>query len=72
MANVNLDKVHSGLNFEVKHMMVSKAKGKFQDFDVDFNGSFDDLENASVKVTIDVASIDTNNDDRNGHLKSLL
>jgi polyisoprenoid-binding protein YceI len=70
MANVNLDKVHSALNFEVKHMMVSKAKGEFQEFDVDFNGSFDDLENASVKATIDVASIETNNEDRNGHLKS--
>ncbi len=51
MANVNLDKVHSALNFEVKHMMVSKAKGEFQNFDIDFNGSFDDLDNASVKVT---------------------
>ncbi|GAE92378.1 YceI like family protein [Gracilibacillus boraciitolerans JCM 21714] len=70
MVNVNLDKVHSALNFEVKHMMVSKAKGEFQNFDVDFNGSFDDLANASVKVTIDAASIETNNPDRNGHLKS--
>ncbi|ENH95813.1 hypothetical protein J416_13911 [Gracilibacillus halophilus YIM-C55.5] len=70
MANVSLDKVHSALNFEVKHMMVSKAKGEFQDFDVDFNGDFDDLENASVKVTINVDSIETNNEDRNGHLKN--
>ncbi|MFC4389015.1 YceI family protein [Gracilibacillus marinus] len=70
MTTVKLDKVHSGLNFQVKHMMVSKAKGEFQDFDVDFNGDFNDLENASVKVTIKVDSIETNNDDRNGHLKS--
>lgn len=70
MANVTLDKVHSGLNFEVKHMMVSKAKGEFQSFDIDFNGDFDNLENANVKVTIDVDSIETNNEDRNGHLKS--
>ncbi|SFM12971.1 Polyisoprenoid-binding protein YceI [Gracilibacillus orientalis] len=70
MAKVTLDKVHSALNFEVKHMMVSKAKGEFQNFDIDFNGDFDNIENASVKVTIDVASIETNNDDRNGHLKS--
>ncbi|UOQ49054.1 YceI family protein [Gracilibacillus caseinilyticus] len=70
MTNVNLDKVHSALNFEVKHMMVSKAKGEFQSFDVDINGSFDDLSNASLKATIDVASIETNNNDRNGHLKS--
>ncbi|WP_163538362.1 YceI family protein [Gracilibacillus sp. YIM 98692] len=70
MVNVKLDKVHSAVNFEVKHMMVSKAKGEFQDFDVDFNGDFDNLENANVKVTVDVGSIETNNEDRNGHLKS--
>ncbi|GAB2562393.1 YceI family protein [Gracilibacillus alcaliphilus] len=70
MAKVNLDKVHSGLNFEVKHMMVSKAKGEFQDFDIDFNGDFERLEDASVKATIQVTSIETNNEDRNGHLKS--
>ncbi|KAB8129899.1 polyisoprenoid-binding protein [Gracilibacillus oryzae] len=70
MANAKLDKVHSALNFQVKHMMVSKAKGEFQDFDVDFNGDFDSLENADVTVTIKVASIETNNPDRNGHLLS--
>ncbi|SER62552.1 Polyisoprenoid-binding protein YceI [Gracilibacillus ureilyticus] len=70
MTNVKLDKVHSALNFQVKHMMVSKAKGEFQDFDIDFNGDFDNLENASIKVTVNVASIETNNEDRNGHLKS--
>ncbi|WP_066191149.1 MULTISPECIES: YceI family protein [Gracilibacillus] len=70
MANVSLDKVHSGLHFEVKHMMVSKAKGEFQDFDITFDGDFENLEAANVKVTIDVSSIETNNEDRNGHLKS--
>lgn len=70
MANVTLDKVHSGIHFQVKHMMVSKAKGEFHEFDVDFNGDFDNLEAASVNVTIKVASIDTNNEDRDGHLKS--
>lgn len=67
---VVLDKVHSALAFEVKHMMVSKAKGQFKDFDIEFNGSFDDLTNASVKVTVKVDSIDTNNEDRDNHLKS--
>ncbi|RPF52246.1 YceI family protein [Aquisalibacillus elongatus] len=70
MANVTLDKVHSAINFSVKHMMVSKAKGEFQDFDLEVNGDVKDLENTSVKVTVDVSSIETNNEDRNGHLKS--
>ncbi|SEQ55930.1 YceI family protein [Piscibacillus halophilus] len=70
MATVNLDKVHSAVHFSVKHMMVSKAKGEFQDFNVELNGDVNNLEDASVKVVIDVASIETNNEDRNGHLKS--
>src|SRR5699024_241166 len=43
---------------------------EFQNFDIGVNGDFDNLENASVNVTIDVASISTGNDDRDGHLKS--
>ncbi|PKR78416.1 hypothetical protein CEY16_01270 [Halalkalibacillus sediminis] len=70
MSTLALDKVHSAVNFTVKHMMVSKAKGEFQEFDVAFSGDFNDLENASVTAKIDVSSIETNNEDRNGHLKS--
>lgn len=70
MANVTLDKVHSSLFFQVKHMMVSRAKGEFKDFDVDFQGDFNDLENAKVKVVIKADSINTNNADRDAHLKS--
>ncbi len=39
MAVLKLDKAHSGIAFTVKHMMVSKAKGKFEDFDVQFSGT---------------------------------
>ncbi|SDY30921.1 YceI family protein [Salimicrobium album] len=70
MTNVTLDKVHSSLDFQIKHMMVSKAKGTFQNFDVDFDGSIEDLENASVKVVIPVESIDTGQKDRDNHLKN--
>ncbi|UOQ91618.1 YceI family protein [Halobacillus shinanisalinarum] len=70
MSTLTLDKVHSGLGFQIKHMVVSKAKGEFQDFDVDFNGDLSDLESASIKVTIPVTSIDTGNEDRDGHLKA--
>ncbi|SIS92131.1 YceI family protein [Salimicrobium salexigens] len=70
MTSVALDKVHSSLDFQIKHMMVSKAKGTFQNFDVDFDGSIEDLENASVKVVIPVESIDTGQKDRDDHLKN--
>ncbi|MFD2923376.1 YceI family protein [Halobacillus naozhouensis] len=70
MATLTLDKVHSSLDFSIKHMVVSKAKGEFQDFDVDFSGDLSNLESSSIKVTIPVTSIDTGNEDRDGHLKA--
>ncbi|SIS54924.1 YceI family protein [Salimicrobium flavidum] len=70
MTTLALDKVHSSLDFQIKHMMVSKAKGSFTNFDVDFNGSLEDLQNASITVTIPVTSIDTGNEDRDNHLRT--
>lgn len=64
----NLDPSHSEVTFKVKHLMISNVKGEFKSFDVDVQG--DDLETAKVKVTIDAASINTNNADRDTHLKS--
>ncbi|MFG6115827.1 YceI family protein [Halobacillus sp. MO56] len=70
MSTLKLDNVHSNLNFQIKHMMVSKAKGEFKEFDVNFNGDLENLDNAKVTVTIPVTSIDTGNEDRDGHLRS--
>ncbi|MFY4775345.1 YceI family protein [Metabacillus sp. RGM 3146] len=70
MTALKLDKVHSDVNFQIKHMMVSKSKGSFTNFDVEFNGDLNNLEASDVKVTIDAASINTGNADRDGHLKS--
>ncbi|MCD8510434.1 MAG: YceI family protein [Bacillus sp. (in: Bacteria)] len=70
MTKFNLDTVHSGVEFSVKHMMVAKAKGEFKNFAVDVEGDINNLENLSVEVTIDAASINTNNEDRDGHLRS--
>ncbi|UOQ44530.1 YceI family protein [Halobacillus salinarum] len=70
MSTLKLDKAHSSINFQIKHMMVSKAKGEFEDFDVDFSGDLSNLESASVKVRIAAASIDTGNEDRDNHLRT--
>ncbi|MDT8861579.1 YceI family protein [Alkalihalobacillus sp. MEB130] len=70
MTTFKLDKVHSGVAFSVKHMMVSKAKGEFQSFDVEVEGDINNLEGLQVKVTVDPSSINTNNEDRDGHLRS--
>ncbi|MFA9556570.1 YceI family protein [Evansella sp. AB-rgal1] len=70
MTTFTLDKVHSGVGFQVKHMMIAKAKGEFTDFDVKVEGDLENLEGLNIQVTVDPSSIDTKNDDRDGHLRS--
>jgi len=65
-----VDTAHSSITFTVKHMMISKVKGEFKSFDIEANGTPDQLAEARVKVTIQAASIDTNNTDRDNHLRS--
>ncbi|MFA1818765.1 YceI family protein [Virgibacillus oceani] len=66
----NVDTVHSDLGFSVKHMMISKAKGTFNDFDAVLEADVDDLTDSKLEITIDAASIDTKNKDRDDHLRS--
>ncbi len=66
----NLDLVHSEVGFSIKHMMVSRAKGTFNQFDAVIEADVEDLTNAAIEVTIDVASINTRNEDRDNHLRS--
>lgn len=66
----NVDTVHSELGFQVKHMMISKAKGAFNDFDAVVEADVDNLTDSKIELTIDAASIDTRNKDRDDHLRS--
>lgn len=63
-----LDPTHSELLFKVRHMMISNVKGEFKSFNAEING--EDFNNAQVTANIDAASVFTNNDDRDNHLKS--
>lgn len=65
-----LDPSHSELLFKVKHMMITNVKGEFRKFSAEVNTIGTDFSTASVSLTVDVASIFTNSDDRDGHLKS--
>jgi polyisoprenoid-binding protein YceI len=69
-ADWELDKAHSSVNFAVKHMMVSTVRGGFKDFDG--TASFDpaNLATLSANFTAQIASISTDNEKRDGHLKS--
>ena len=63
-----IDPTHSTVGFMVRHLVVSKVRGTFNDF----TGSITVAEDGtpSVQAEIQVASIDTNNEQRDGHIKS--
>lgn len=62
-----LDLSHSELSFKVKHLMISNVKGVFRKFSANIDGA--DFTKAPITVTIDSASVFTNDDNRDGHLK---
>jgi polyisoprenoid-binding protein YceI len=63
-----LDPTHSELVFKVKHLMITNVKGEFRKFSAEIDGN--DFTKSPISVTIDAASIFTNEDQRDGHLKS--
>jgi len=64
-----LDPSHSHVGFSVRHLMVSKTKGRFADVLATIVID-DDPQASSVEVEIPVASIDTRDETRDGHLRS--
>ena len=64
-----LDVAHSSVSFSVRHLMVSKTKGRFTDFTGTLVIGEDPLD-SSVEVEIQVASVDTRDETRDGHLRS--
>lgn len=68
-APYNVDTAHTAVGFKIKHMMVSSTNGKFKSF----NGTFEYDEKtktvSNIKGKISVDSIDTDNTDRDKHLK---
>jgi len=65
-----IDKVHSKIGFAVAHMGVAETEGKFNEFDGTIVTKSDDFDNAEVSFVAKTASIDTDNERRDGHLKS--
>lgn len=68
-ATWKIDKSHSSVRFSVAHMVVSETTGKFNKFDGSFTASKPDLTDAKINFTVDAASIDTDNDSRDNHLR---
>jgi polyisoprenoid-binding protein YceI len=66
-----LDPTHSEVQFKVKHLMITTVTGYFKQFDLEVETQGDDFTKASrIHFTADIDSIDTNNQQRDTHLKS--
>ncbi len=68
-ATYTIDPVHSDVSFKIRNL-IYKVPGEFSSFEGTIVTDFDNLERSSVNFTIDAASIDTGNDDRDTHLRS--
>jgi polyisoprenoid-binding protein YceI len=65
-----VDKGHSNVKFTVQHMVVSEVEGYFKTFDGSVESSKTDFSDAKIAFTVEVASVNTDNERRDGHLKS--
>jgi polyisoprenoid-binding protein YceI len=65
-----IDPSHSEIQFKVKHLMITTVTGTFKDFSAEVELEGDDLNNAQVSFWANTASIFTNDEKRDGHLRS--
>lgn len=70
MKKWKIDPTHSEIGFRVKHMMFTNVNGKFENYDADITFDENAFENASLKFSAAIQSINTNNSERDNHLKS--
>ena len=65
-----IDPMHSELHFKVKHLVISTVTGSFKVFSGEMTAPESDFSGADISFQADVNSIDTGNEQRDGHLKS--
>ena len=66
----NIDPVHTTVEFKVRHMMITNVKGHFKPVNGVINIDEADINRSHVEASIDAASIDTREPDRDAHLRS--
>lgn|SRR5690625_5194147 len=66
----HVDAAHSYVGFSVRHMMISKVHGNFTQLEGTVEGDPNKLADTKINFKIDVNSINTNNEDRDNHLRS--
>jgi polyisoprenoid-binding protein YceI len=65
-----IDPTHSEVSFKVKHLVISTVTGYFRKFEGAVESASESFDGATVSFSADIDSIDTNQPDRDGHLKS--
>lgn len=65
-----IDPYHSEIQFKVRHMMISTVTGQFNQFEGSMTTTAEDMAGASIEFSANIDSIDTNNEQRDAHLKS--
>jgi polyisoprenoid-binding protein YceI len=70
MATYNIDPMHSEIIFKVKHLMITTVTGRFTKFNATLQSNAPDFSDAAISFDADVNSISTDNEQRDGHLKS--
>lgn len=66
----NIDPNHSEISFKVKHLVISTVSGKFSSFEGTVESDKEDFSDAKIAFSADIDSINTGNEQRDGHLKS--
>lgn len=65
-----IDPTHSEVGFKIKHLMITNVSGSFGKFSVEAEANEDDFQNALINFTAEVSSINTGNEQRDGHIQS--
>jgi len=65
-----IDKAHSKVQFTVTHLVISEVTGNFKSYDGNITATKDDFSDAKIDFTVDINSINTDNEQRDNHLKS--
>ena len=65
-----IDPTHSEVQFKVKHLVISTVTGSFNKFEGEAEATAADFSDAKIRFSAETASIDTNQEQRDGHLKS--
>lgn len=69
-ATWNIDRSHSNVRFTVTHLVISEVEGNFKNFEGTISASKPDFTDAVINFTVDVNSINTDNEMRDNHLKN--